>query len=72
MYIVCKERVATGGIVAGTPPKLHVTYEEAKAEAERLMSEGNSDAAAFVVFQAIARTTRMHMPVTTSKLPPGL
>lgn len=66
MFIVCKIR-ENGSLVAGTPPTVHSSYDVAKAESERLAASV-ADATAFVIFEAVARSERVSMPVKTFSL----
>ena len=64
-YIVCKVRACDSRVIAGTPPTVHADFSTAKVEAERLVAQ-NTDAEAFLVFKAIARSERISVPVKTA------
>lgn len=66
MFIVCKKTV-DGSLIAGSTPKVHLAYGEAKSEAERLAVRV-PDAESFIVFKAISRSTKVVPPVVTVSL----
>lgn len=63
-YIIVKERL-DGTLVAGTPPRVHCDFDDAKQESERLAAmEGTP----YLIFKACAKSERVQAPVKTQFL----